>query len=56
MEHKNWSVVRQAVGYHRYDTAEELALLNEIYALLRPQTNFFSPQQSWSTRPARAPR
>lgn len=45
VEQKNWSVVRQAVGYHRYDTAEELALLNEIYAQLRLQTNFFSPQQ-----------
>jgi len=30
VEQKNWSVVRQAVGYHRYDTAEELALLNEM--------------------------
>ncbi len=45
VEQKNWSVVRRAVGYHRYDTAEELALLNEIYALLRLQTNFFAPQQ-----------
>jgi hypothetical protein len=45
VQQKNWSVVRQGVGYHRYDTAEELALLNEIYALLRLQTNVFSPQQ-----------
>jgi len=45
VEQKNWSVVRQAVGYHRYDTAAELALLNEIYALLRLLINFFSPQQ-----------
>ena len=45
MEQKNWSVVRNAVGYHRYDTADELALLNQIYALLRTETNFFSPQQ-----------
>jgi len=45
VEQKNWSVVRRAVGYHRYDTEPELALLNEIYALLRLQTNFFSPQQ-----------
>ena len=36
-------MVRQAVGYQRYDTTEELALLNEIYALLRLHTNFFSP-------------
>jgi hypothetical protein len=38
-------VVRQAVGYHRYDTIAELALLNQIYALVRLQINFFSPQQ-----------
>lgn len=38
-------MVRQAVGYHRYDTEAELLLLNEIYALLRLQINFFSPHQ-----------
>jgi hypothetical protein len=42
---KNWSVVRQAVGYHRYDTPAEFALLNQLYALLRLQASFFSPQQ-----------
>lgn len=45
VEQKNWSVVRRAVGYHRYDTATELELLNAIYAKLRLMTNFFSPQQ-----------
>ena len=45
MEQKNWSVVRNAVGYHRYDTPLELELLNQIYVQLRLQTNFFSPQQ-----------
>lgn len=45
VEQKNWSVVRRAVGYHRYDTPPEVDLLNDIYALLRLQTNFFSPQQ-----------
>jgi hypothetical protein len=38
-------VVRNAVGYHRYDTAAELSLLNQISAVLRTETNFFSPQQ-----------
>lgn len=38
-------MVRRAVGYHRYDTEAELALLNDIYALQRLQINFFSPQQ-----------
>lgn len=45
VQQKNWSVVRRAVGYHRYDTAAELALLTRIYVLLRLQTNFFAPQQ-----------
>lgn len=43
VEQKNWSVVRRAVGYHRYDTPEQLALLNRLYALLRLYTNFFLP-------------
>ena len=45
MEGKNWAVVRRAVGYHRYDSAVELELLNELYGLLRLMTNFFIPQQ-----------
>lgn len=43
-EQKNWAVVRRAVGYLRYDTAAELAVLNELYAHLRLITNFFVPQ------------
>lgn len=50
IEQKNWSVVRQVVGYHRYDTAAELALLNQIYALVRLQVNFFSPQQKLTSK------
>lgn len=45
VEQKNWSVVRKTVGYHRYDMPAELELLDQIYALLRLQVNFFSPQQ-----------
>lgn len=45
MEGKNWTVVRRAVGYHRYDTGVELELFNELYGLLRLMTNFFIPQQ-----------
>ena len=43
VEQKNYSVVRRAVGYSRYDTEEELALLNELYESLRFYTNFFQP-------------
>jgi hypothetical protein len=45
VEQKNWSVVRHAVGYARYDTPADLTLLNQLYALLRLETNFFAPQQ-----------
>lgn len=43
VEQKNWSVVRRATGYYRYDTPEELDLLNELYRSLRLYTNFFQP-------------
>ncbi|MGD8969574.1 MAG: transposase family protein, partial [Anaerolineae bacterium] len=43
VEQKNWSVVRRAVGYRRYDTPEQLSLLNRLYALLHWYTNFFLP-------------
>ena len=43
VEQKNYSVVRRAVGYRRYDTEEELKVLNDIYAPLRLYTNFFQP-------------
>jgi hypothetical protein len=44
VEQKNWPVVRQNVGYARYDTPEELKALNELYAHLRLYVNFFQPQ------------
>ena len=43
VEQKNWSIVRRAVGYDRYDTEEQLDLLNRLYALLRLYANFFLP-------------
>lgn len=45
VEQKNWAVVRTTVGYHRYDTASELLLLNEIWQLQSKLTNYFYPQQ-----------
>ena len=45
VEQKNWAVVRTVVGYHRYDTAAELLLLNEIWQLQSKLTNYFHPQQ-----------
>src|ERR1700682_4867226 len=43
VEEKNYSVVRRNVGYRRYDTPEEQAVLNELYGYLRLYTNFFLP-------------
>lgn len=43
VEQKNYSVVRRAVGYLRYDTQEELLTLKELYRHLRLYTNFFQP-------------
>ncbi len=43
VEQKNWSVIRRAVGYGRYDTDKELSILNELYVYLRLYVNFFQP-------------
>ena len=45
VEQKNWARVRELVGYYRYDTAAELAKLNEIWELDAVFTNYFLPQQ-----------
>ena len=44
VEQKNWTVVRQSVGYLRYDTDREQKVLNELYGYLRLYVNFFQPQ------------
>jgi hypothetical protein len=36
-------VVRQTIGYQRFDTGAELLLLNQLYDSLRLYTNFFQP-------------
>jgi len=43
VEQKNYSIVRRAVGYLRYDTEKELKTMNEMYNVLRVYTNFFLP-------------
>jgi hypothetical protein len=43
VEQKNWSVVRRTVGYDRWETEQELALLESIYDDLRLYLNFFQP-------------
>jgi len=45
VEQKNWSVVRQSVGYDRYEGQDTVDLLNQFYGLLRLYNNFFMPSQ-----------
>ncbi len=46
VEQRNWTVVRNAVGYYRYDTQEELKILDrKLYALLNIYNNHFQPTQ-----------
>jgi hypothetical protein len=49
-EQKNWAVVRTVVGYHRYDTASELLLLNEVWQLQSKLNNYFDPQQKLTSK------
>jgi hypothetical protein len=43
VEQKNWSVVRHTVGYDRWETEQELVLLESVYDDLRLYINFFQP-------------
>lgn len=45
VEQKNWTVVRRYVGYLRYEGNEQVALLNDLYTVLRLYTNFLQPRQ-----------
>lgn len=45
IEQRNWSIVRRAVGYFRYDTPTEATHLNQLWPLLSHLTNYFLPQQ-----------
>jgi hypothetical protein len=56
VEQKNWSRVRELVGYLRYDTAAELELLNQIWELDRIFTNYLLPQQKLVSRTRRGAR
>lgn len=41
VEEKNWSVVRKYTGYKRFDTQEQVDLLNKLYDILRLYHNLF---------------
>ncbi len=56
VEQKNGSVVRRAVGYARYEGETDLKLLNELYDLLRLQTNFLKPAMKMISKERRGSR
>ena len=43
IEQRNWTVVRQVVGYARYESPGALTLLQNVYEDLRLFVNFFQP-------------
>jgi hypothetical protein len=45
VEQKNWSIVRQTIGYGRFESKHECALLNLVYDRVRLLNNFFMPSQ-----------
>lgn len=50
IEQKNWTHVRHAVGYARYDTSAEMKILAELYAVWSQQLNFFGPQMRLASK------
>ncbi len=50
VEQKNYSVVRRAVGYQRFDTDAQLLLLNQLYESLDLYTNFFQPSMKLQSK------
>ena len=45
MEQKNWDIIRKMIGYGRFDTYGQLAVLKRIYSLLTLYQNYFQPSQ-----------
>jgi len=45
VEQKNWSVIRRAIGYGRYDMQHQVNQLNALYAVYRLYVNHFLPVQ-----------
>ncbi len=43
VEQKNWSIVRQLVGYERYESVSAFDALQALYEVIRLYTNFFQP-------------
>jgi len=50
VEQKNYSVVRRAVGWQRFEGDEQVGLLNELYESLELYTNFFQPSMKLKSK------
>jgi hypothetical protein len=50
VEQKNYSVVRRAVGYQRFDTDQQLQLLEQLYERLELYINFFQPSMKLKSK------
>lgn len=50
VESKNWSMVRAYVGWRRYDTEEELRLLDRLLRLITIRHNLFMPHMKLLSR------
>ena len=50
VEQKNYSVVRRAVGYQRFETDEQLRLLEQLYEPLDLYNNFFQPSMKLKSK------
>lgn len=50
VEQKNWTEVRHAAGYYRYDSPRELELLNQMWPLQSQLRNMFRPQQKLASK------
>lgn len=50
VEEKNYTVVRKAVGYRRYDSPQELTILNRLYCYVGLLTNYFLPSMKLASK------
>ncbi|HEV2583887.1 MAG TPA: DDE-type integrase/transposase/recombinase [Ktedonobacteraceae bacterium] len=50
VEQKNWSIVRQLVGYERYESLSAYEALCALYEVVRLYVNFFQPSMKLLTK------
>lgn len=50
VEQKNWTVVRQFVGYDRYQGPKALVAMQALYTVLRLYVNFFQPVMKYVSK------